>query len=352
MVSGGAAGSGSGFQATLRPGQIQQAQAAAQTQQVPQSVEPPGATLRPGAIAAMVAGGAGQPGAAGAANTIRPGAGTILPGAIGGRVLTPNKLSRDELRLHQRRLQYFCTRLIRERGAYCPLNGMLQVIPLKWSESTAYEPLLESVKQDLQMMHDSLHLQFPVVVLQSGLEELTGLPAFLERIQEMNPRLRDSRAGSSYPAGLVIDQNSTSWNVEKGLAWFRDWIYDAFAKSLGSPLNRPMYQLLCALFDRRARIARELQLTAGDLTVSKPIRLAGCYFAATGIDKSQQAFVNDVLQRLMQVQNEVAWMPDWRSHDRKLLWLAAIVALLTLVVVAGDGYLVWKIWQQVAQAAE
>lgn len=340
-TSVGSPGVESPLQQTLRPGQIQQMQAVARTQ-TPADMAAPGATLKPGAIAAAVA----DQSSAGMA-TLRPGElAAISAAAVSARMMASRKLSLDELSLQRRRMQYFCSLVIRERGSYCPINGLLQLIPLKWSDSVAYEPLLGAVKQDLQVIHNEFHLQLPVVVLQTGLEELTGLPSFLERLQEMNPRLLDSRAGSSYPSGLVLDETATRWNVERGLGWFRDWIYDAFAKNLGSPRNRAMYQLLCALFERRDRLARELQLCAGELHLARPMRLAGVYFAATGNDKPQRAFVNDVLLRMMQIQNEVAWMPDWRMRDHRRLWLAAFLSVLTLVVFAGDCFLIWKIYQQ------
>ena len=347
---GGAAAvspSGAVAQATLRPGQIQAA--VEQTRRPDQLQAAIGKTLAPGAVAAAVGG----------ATVSVPQArfgGTLLPGEIAaaGAAAAPpaarpamlDKLSQDELQLNRRRLEYLCQRLVTERGSYCPLNGLLQVIPLRWSQSAAHEPLFAAAGHDLQTLHDGLHLQFPVVCLHAGLEDMTGLPQFIERGKELDARFRDSRAGSRFPAGLPIDEKSSGWVIEKGLQWFRDWVYAEFAKNLASPQNRQLYQFLCALSIRRDRLARELRTIAGELRLQLPVRLTGCYFTATGAEPTRQAFVHGVMQRLMSEQNDVAWMPEWRSRDRRLLWLTLFISLMTFGILGVDVYLVWRIWER------
>lgn len=339
------AGSAQLGQPTLRPGQVQvagqqtmrpgHAQAVSQTQRPEMLQSAMSKTLPPGAVAP-------------ASHQSRYGE-TIRPGEISD-VLKPQpvvrhgileKLNQDELRLCRRRLAYVCQRLITERGSYCPLNGVLQIIPVRWSQSAAFEPLFNAIGDDIKTLHDRLHLQFPVVCLHSGLEEVTGLSHFVQRGKELDPRFPDSRAGSRYPAGLPVDEKSAGWVVERCMQWFRDWVYAEFAKSLSNVQNRQLYQFLCALSTRRDRLVRELRAIIGDLV---SIRLTGCYFAATGSDATQKAFVHGVIQRLMSEQNDVAWDPKWRARDHRLLWLTFFVTLVTIGVLGIDGYLIWSIW--------
>jgi hypothetical protein len=334
-------------QSTLRPGQIQSA--AGQTRRPDQHQSAIGQTLPPGAVQAAVAQ-AGRPASSGGhSETLRPGelagiAGSASTSPTPARPVLLEKLSQQELLDNRRRLDYFCERLVAERGAYCPVNGLLQVIPLRWTQSMAYESPFASIGQDLQTLHDGLHLQFPVVCLHAGLEEVVGSAQFLDRGRQLDARFLDSRAGSRYPAGLPIDDKSTLWVVERGLLWFRDWVYAEFAKNLASPQNRQLYQFLCSLSDRRERLSRELRTSMGEMHLKLPVRLSGCYFAATGADASRQAFVHGVMQRLMSEQNDVAWLPEWRARDQSRLWLTGIVSLLTLGVLAADGFLAWRIW--------
>jgi hypothetical protein len=337
--------SGPAGQATLRPGQIQAA--VEQTRRPDQLQSVMGQTLPPGAALAGAATIAPQ---ARYGETIRPGefANAIAPAPAPRQVATHEKLGQEELRLCHRRLNYVCQRLTAERGSYCPLNGLLQIIPLRWTQSAAYEPLFASVGQDLQTLHDGLHLQFPVICLHAGLEELAGLPQFIERGKELDSRFRDSRAGSRYPSGLPIDEKSAGWVVERGVQWFRDWVYAEFAKNLSSPNNRSLYQFLCALSTRRDRLTRELRMIAGNLV---QLRLTGCYFAATGTQPAQQAFIHGVVQRMMSEQNDVAWDPEWRARDRRMLWLTLFIFLVTLGMMGVDFYLVWRIWQRASMVA-
>ncbi len=351
--AGSAAASGrsdAGIPATMRPDQLRAA--VEQTRRPDAADNPAGRTLAPGAAAAAIAA-ANSPASHGrAGETIRPGAIADAKGSSTAPVAPASaleKLSKEELQLNRRRLEYFCQLLVEQRGSYCPLNGLLQVIPLRWTQSNAYEPLMAAVGHDVQSMHDSLHLQFPVVCLHVGLEELTGLAEFIERGKELDSRFRDSRAGSRFPGGLAIDDKTASWVIERGMIWFRDWVYAEFAKNLASPKNRQLYQFLCALSLRRERLVRELKTAVGDSR--QPVRLTGCYFSATGPDAPRQAFVQGVMQRLMSEQNDVAWQPEWRSRDRRYLWLATVLSFVTLAVFSIDIYFIWTIWEQSSNVA-
>jgi hypothetical protein len=339
-----------GIAATMRPDQLR---AAVEQTRRPDQIQSAaaGQTLAPGALAAAKAAATIPPPHQRGGETIRPGeiAGTLAPGTLAPTSAAPavlEKLGKDELRLNHRRMEYFCQLLSTERGSYCPLNGLLQVIPLRWTQSAAHEPLMAAVAHDLQSVHDSLHLQFPIVCLHAGLEDVTGLTEFIERGKEIDSRFRDSRAGSRFPGGLAVDEKTAGWVVERELIWFRDWVYAEFAKNLASPKNRQLYQFLCALSLRRERLIRELRTVVGDLKLLHPARLTGCYFAATGSETSRQAFVHGVMQRLMSEQNDVAWQPEWKARDRRRLWLTFILGLVTMVVFSADAYLIWRIWEQ------
>lgn len=338
-------------QATLRPGQIQ---AAAEQTRRPDQLQSAlaGQTLAPGAIAAAASSTIAPPPAGRYGETIRPGEIAAAVSAPSGARQAPlEKLSQEEQRLSRRRLLYFCERLVAERGSYCPMNGLLQLIPLQWTQNAMFEPLQAAVAQDLQTLHDGLHLQFPVVCLHSGLEDITGLTQFLERGRVLDSRFRDSRAGSRYPAGLPIDEKSSTWVVERSLQWFRDWVYAEFAKNLASPQNRQLYQFFCSLSERRGRLARQMRAAVGELKLLQPVRLSGCYFAGTGPEANRQSFVHGVLQRLMSEQNDVAWMPEWRSRNRRCVALTVLLALMSFAILAADVFLAWRIWEQAALAA-
>ena len=337
---------------TIRPGQFAAARQAAATPAA--SGADMGRTLKPGALAAASHNLPAQPAPilSGLQQTLLPnqldaarGVGTPAT-PVASRQGAPEKLTKEELDQNRRRLEYFCQRLAEERGSYCTINGLLQIVPWRWTMSPAYEPLFGAIQSDLQTLHDSLHQLFPVVCIHSGLEEVVGLTELLERGKELDQRFRDSRAGSRFPGGRAIDEQSASWVVERSLEWFRDWVFAAFAKNLGSPFNRRLYQLLCVLSDRRVQMQQELLLTLGRLSLAIGPRLSGVYFAATGPDPTRQAFVQGVIQRVLSEQNDVTWMPDWRARDRRLLVVTWILGFVTCAVLFADFYLMVQIWRQ------
>ena len=331
------------IQATMRPGQVQ---AAAMSTVRPADRPPVSDTISPAAMAAY-GGMTMRPG--GAAAVAAPHQTEAAPAA--GRGLAPAKLTAEEMRLGRRRLEHFCSRLVEERGAYCPVNGVLQVMPLRWSESVAYQDLYAAAQQDLGTLHTALHMQFPVVCLNAGLEETAGVDEFLKRGKQLEGRFALSNAGSRYPAGLAPDGSARTWIVERGLNWFRDWVFAEFAHDLGAAENRRLYQFLCALNDRRERFMNALRQVVSEAPVSQAVRLSGWYFAATGSDAGKQAFVDGVLRRLMSEQNEVAWTADWRRRDRGLFTLTALLALLTFVIVGADVYLLWQIGERMSSVS-
>ena len=332
-----------GPQATLRPGAVQ---AAAQQTRRPEQIQTGDRTLAPGAIQQAVTGATmAPPRAARFGETIRPGEVASAVAATAVRPVPLEKLSQEELRLAQRRINYFCSKLTSEREPYCPINGLLQVLPIRWTQSPSHEPLYAAAAQDVQSLHQSLHMQFPVVCLHAGIEDLTGLQQFIERGRELDSRFRDSRAGSRFPAGLAIDEKSSDWVVDRAVTWFRDWVYAEFAKQLASPTNRQLYQFLCSLSERRGRLTRELRTVMGELRLNQPIRLSGYYFAATGDEAARQGFVHGVMQRLMSEQNDVAWSQEWQSKNRRAAALTFALFLITLGVLAVDAWLGWRIWQ-------
>lgn len=304
------------------------------------------ATARPSAVAAA------PPPAMGATllpsqrlgATLQPGA-MLVPAAETPRATVPEKLTKEELDLNRRRLEYFLRLLAEERGEYCPINGLLQVLPLRWSVSQEYQSVFQAVTQDLKITFEKLRMTFPVVCVHAGLEEFTGLRELIERGGKLDPRFRDSRAGSRFPAGAPINEESSKWVIDRGLQWFRDWIYAEFAKDLSNPANRHLFQLICDLGERRNRLARELELVFGDLDTEMAPRLSGCYFSAAGPGAQSQAFVQGVLMRLISEQNEVSWTPERQQQDRRHRASAWLVTLAASLLTAVDLFLLWQVWK-------
>lgn len=241
----------------------------------------------------------------------------------------------DEVEFGLKRMAYVCDLLLRERHPYCPINGMLQASPLEWSgEERLTNELSPVAVHDLREVHSKLGLQFPVAFVLTGLDQVSGLPGFLRRCTELEPQFKQSRAGSRFSSGAEISEKNCEWVVDKGLRWFRDWVYAVFATNLRDADNRRLYHLLCELQQRRERLSSQLRLSFAGVSRSPTVRLAGCYFAATGEASNYQGFLKGILQRLVDTQAEVAWHPEHIQRDassKRWAYVLFTVAALLLV---------------------
>lgn len=320
-----------------------------------------GATQTPGQIAAgntiqpgqLVAGQTMQPGQFTAGQTIQPGmtavAQTIQPGAVLGAMARQDSvrenppLSKTALAECDRRLAYVCQLLTSSRLPFCPINGLMLVVPLEWS-TRMNQGVYQSVKQDLCSLHENLQLLFPVVCVFSGLSDIDGTQEFLQRSAEVDPRFGPQlRAGSHFPMGHPVDSQAGGWVINRGIEWFRRWVYSAFAKDLTNASNTRLYRMLCDLDGRRQQLANLLKSTFGDAIRGHVIRLAGCYFCGYDPEKRRMVFIRDVIEKLVSEQNHVAWSTFRILQDEaSRKWAYAAYGVVGLLALA-DVWLLWKL---------
>lgn len=278
-------------------------------------------TMMPGAMARVAAGLGG-----GGANNTSQGSSGINP------------IDPEEIEYHSRRLEYLCDLINQERHPYCPINGMIQSAPLAWTEhDRAVNDLSPIVVHDLRRVHDCLGLQFPIAFLFTGLDKVAGLPGFIRMCGELDPRFRASRAGSRFPAGAEINETNCNWVVDRGLGWFRGWVYAAFARNLNQDDNKRLYHLLCNLQQRRDRLSTQLRLSLSGVRTSPNLRLSGCYFAATGEATNYQGFIKGLLLRLVNTQGEVRWHPEHIERDRSSRFWGYALLVLAAFMLAGNA---------------
>ena len=320
-------------------------------------VAPPGGMTAPAPPAPTPEGGSGGGGGGqGILGTIRSmgtfvAQRTMMPGAMGrvaagfggaagGSSRQPagiNPIDPEEIEFAGKRLEYVCDLLMQERDPYCPINGMIQSSPLAWSEHDRAASELSPISvHDLRKVHDCLGLQFPVAFLFTGLDQVAGLPGFIRRCGELDPRFSASRAGSRFPAGAEISEDNCNWVIDRGLGWFRGWIYAVFARDLKQGDNKRLYHLLCNLQQRRDRLSTQLRLSLSGVCRNPNLRLAGCYFAATGEATNYQGFIKGLLLRLVTTQGEVAWHPEHIARDKRSRSLGYVLMICAALLLVGN----------------
>ncbi|APZ93760.1 type VI secretion protein IcmF/TssM N-terminal domain-containing protein [Fuerstiella marisgermanici] len=284
--------------------------------------------------------------------------GTIAPGGLKRAMETFSGLNRSDAKgygkkrlaplselesmIGIRRIEFVCHLINRSRAPYCPINGMLQAVPFSWAEEVDYaRKLAPAIRDDVVAVHERLQLQFPVVVVVTELDDVPGMREFILRANRLQPGLRLSRAGSSFAAGADVSDKNAEWVIERGMQWFRGWVYSAFSYDLDNKENQKLFNMLCEVNQRKNALVTLLRESLYKV-VTPRARLQGCYFCATGQASTEQAFIRGVLDKLPESQGDVAWTPQLKRSQKRsstIAWAcfgaAALLMVLTVLLARG-----------------
>lgn len=265
-------------------------------------------------------------------------------------ILMKNMVEVEEM---SARVRHLCRLLVRQRRPYCPLNGILLLIPLASTDTDrdAQDAGL-LCRVELAHVRAVLRQDCPLFALVCDLERVPGFTDFIKRFSEED-RLR--RLGQRFPLGpdLEAAEMTAADMIESGTHWichtvFPTWIYDLFRldkagrDNLADVVrgNTQLYWLLCEMHERQRRLSRVLTQTAVTESGSA-LWMGGCYLAGTGKNAArEQAFVAGVFRRLLEEQSVVAWTDEALAEDarwRNWARIGSIVIGVTAAVVAGLG---------------
>ena len=252
-------------------------------------------------------------------------------------------LGNSELDLYRMQMEYLATILKRDR-TYCPLNGVLQLIPFSWlNQRRQHSALVRSIKKDFEALSRSLRLQFPVTLAVVGLERVMGYDAFIRRCRELHPQSHLMRAGGGFASGSLLDDVGASYLSQMTSTCFRDKAYETFLTDLDNPLNPRLYHLVCELDDEVDNLKHLLQTIGGpDSHGLDTVRHSGCYVAALGESTDGQAFLQGLLVKLLQEQNQVAYTPSEVRRDRWRYRMAMVLFVAAAGLFVYAGYMGWQ----------
>ncbi len=264
----------------------------------------------------------------------------------------------DERVRQTRRLRYLCSLIRRDRRPWCPVNGVLVLVPWAATESDEAARLGCGVLEaELRTAREVFQLRYPTFALVCDLETARGFDPFRSGFRADMLKQRIGQRVPLVPVGEPEEVGALVGNAARwiGLSVLPAWILRFLKLDLGPDArqtpgsggahNRNLYLLMRAVFERGPRLA-EL-LARGVPPVGGPDELAtvpmfgGIYLAATGRDSKQQAFVEGVFQRVIESQNAVSWSPEALAEDarRTRLAVAGYVAVAVLAAAAAAaGY--------------
>jgi hypothetical protein len=270
------------------------------------------------------------------------------------------KLGMPETQLAEavRRLQFLCRLIRRDRRPWCPINGLVVLVPWAATETDDAVRIASGVLQrELNATRSALQLRYPTYAVVCDLETARG---FAEFRSGFPAELLRQRIGQRLPLGPDVDPPSVPGVVASAVQWIGlavlpAWIHRFLqldhrpdpggSPTGGSPHNRNLYRLMRAMFERAPRLAQLLsrglppvQGPVGDPATGLPL-FAGCYLAGTGETPDGQAFVPGIFQRVTDGQDLVSWAPEATAEDARLdrlttLGYVGIVLLLLATIVA------------------
>lgn len=292
----------------------------------------PGFAPRAAIMGTLVAGGG-----AGVTDT---GVGPPAPGGSGS-------MSRREAEEQTDRLAHLMRRLRRSRQPYCADNGVLTILPHAIVADAIYaKEIPDAVRADLETIRAATSLASPVTLLVTGMEAEEGFTELVRRVGA--ERARSSRFGKGFDVwNAASDENLDALSLH-ACGSFEDWVYTLFASDDGGNprSNGKLYTML-------SRIRRHIQprlrgvlvngyAAEADNPQELPRLFSGCYFAATGSQADQQAFVRSVFDKLDQLAEELQWGEPALVEERTYRWLTWLLTAVNSALLSVVGYLIYR----------
>jgi len=223
----------------------------------------------------------------------------------------------DEEEMLTARLQYLCGLIATRRRPFCPVNGMLVLLP--WASMNGDAETKQTARlcqRELETVQETLQVQCPLVAVVCDLEQVAG---FREAVARLPEKQRHLRLGLHFPLLPDLEAARVPRMIEGAVAWICETQYPTLVYNLlrlapegvdRSEIlqgNIRLYQAMADLRERRGRLAS--LLTRG---LSRPsLLLGGCFLASTGPDPArEQAFATGVFPLLIQYQNYVSWTAE------------------------------------------
>ncbi len=256
----------------------------------------------------------------------------------------PSLLRNDaEVALQTARLRHLCKLIARDRQPYCPVNGVLVLLPLE-ATATPHDALETGAtcRHDLATVREAARTDCPRFAVLCDGERLPGLSDLIAHFPE--GKQRAWVLGQHFPLVPDLPPGELPAMIEGGVAWLTDNLLPAVIVKLmqteDAALSARLFRLLCESRERLRLLAKLLEQAVLSGGRDEPPLLGGCYLAATGADGArEQGFLAGVFQRALAHQNFVAWTDEALEEDAAYhrwalvgsvglaVFLAAVIAL-------------------------
>ncbi len=265
-----------------------------------------------------------------------------------------------ELEPVQARLRRLCRLIARDRKGFCPINGIMIVLPVTCVDGRGQgDELARACSTDLATAFTTFRLRCPVLYLMNKLETL---PGFAELIERLPANQRGSRIGQRFPLVPELAPESVPGRVEDAVEWVGRGLFPTMVLSrfqvetpggedlaMSMEANARMFRFLSEVRKRGQALAKLVRGGLPNLP-AEPVMFGGCYFAAAGRDQAAgQAFASGVFSRMVRDQDNVTWTAEVLQDDARRLrrmrtLRIALILYLTAATLGIVGYVGWTIW--------
>ncbi len=274
------------------------------------------------------------------------------PAAATVEVLQPRHSPAPLLRLNSseaeqllERLDAVCQELAELRQPYCPINGVLLMVPLDAADDVeTADHVGMRIERDLATITAATESSVSAQLIFCDLDRCEGSQAFLNRFPDTQ---RHRRLGANLPAPPPSEPDAGPQGIDHAVRWICDELFPPLGYRLmqrdpNDPAcdralsleNRQIHRLVDSMRQRREGMSRMLRRAV--VAAIGRVRLRGCFITATGAaGHSRQAFAEGIVPLILDIQNEVQWSPERRRRDR---WQHR-AAMATYVAVAGAALL-------------
>jgi hypothetical protein len=295
-----------------------------------------------------------------------------------------------EVELQSARFEHLCRLILRDRAPFCPVNGMLVLMPFAGTDTD--QDALDAgsaCQNDLAVARRVLQVNCPTLAMVCDLE---GAPGFTEFVERFPQKQRAQRVGQRCPLVPALEARNGRTDLTQALEEMLEslalWIcgavtpgfvYKYFRLEAGEPQtfhgvsrtegsaevtgsktaltrspggrsdvvrgNAQLFRFMHQLRERQRRLGR-LLANGVVLPGEEPILFGGCYIAGTGADPTrQQAFVAGVFHRLTGEENYVSWTNQARAEEASYQhWVFVGQICLGVLVVAVVALAFWTFW--------
>lgn len=280
--------------------------------------------------------------AAGASSGIK---GTMLVGGSGDSGVAagsgsgsasaaPPTIDRQERILQSQRMARVCELASGTRLPLCPLNGVLAVVDWNVLLGSREGQLSAALRADYEAVVGAAHIYVPMIMLINGLDIDSGFIELARRVGE--ERAKNNRFGHGFSHLISPTHEQMAALASHAAGAFEDWIYDLFKHpdSLERSNNEKLFSLLVKTRNElRPRLAELLSGLANDGSPTRGAMLAGCYFGATGKNNTRQAFVRSVIDKLIELEDDIEWTEVAIAAENRLQSLIRIIIFINALLI-------------------